>query len=199
MRKIFIFSIVISLTILGCKEEIAPVDLQTQTKFNSYNSMRIAVSNAYISRIEISQMKLQKVSTGAIKTIDYSYNYFAPNRDATVKFSTNDMILSVEPSYAYPLKDIGQYDSGTIKVTINGQTYQGTLTTGNFDALTGSFSNKKLVFAQPATPVPGISSDYLVLINALNTTGPINVPRPNLNIPSDLKVLGFNNVTFYLF
>jgi hypothetical protein len=157
--------------------------------------MRIAIASSYIKRIEISQMKLQKISSGTQKVMDFAFNY-----NPSVLFSTgDDMTLSVESSYAYPLVNVGKYDSGSVKVTINGQTYQGTLSTGNFDVIAGSFANKKIVFAQPATPVPGISSDYAILINALNTTGPINTPRPNLNIPTDLKVLGFNNVTFYLF
>ncbi len=197
MRKIFILAIIISSTILGCKNnnDISPDDLQAKTEFKSLSSMRIAIVNSYIKRIEISQISLQKISTGTQKVMDFSYNY-----NPSVLFSTgDDMTLSVESSYAYPLVNIGKYDSGTVKVTINGQTYQGTLTTGNFDAIAGSFANKKIVFSQPATPVPGISSNYTVLIDALNKKGPINTPRPNLNIPNDLKVLGFNNITFYLF
>ncbi len=197
MRKFFFLAVIISTTILGCKNnsDVTPDDLQAKTEFESLSSMRIAVVSSFIKRIEISQMSLQRISTGVQKVMDFSYNY-----NPSVLFSTgDDMTLSVESSYAYPLVNVGKYDSGTVKVTINGQTYQGTLTTGNFDAIAGSFANKKIVFAQPATPVPGISSDYAVLINALNTTGPINRPRPNLNIPTDLKVLGFNNVTFYLF
>lgn len=197
MRKIFFLAVIMSSTILGCQNniEISPEDIQSKTEFESLSSMRIAIVDSYIKRIEISQMKLQKISTGTQKVMDFAYNY-----NPSVLFSTgNDMTLSVESSYAYPLVNIGKYDSGTVKLTINGQTYQGTLTTGNFDVIAGSFANKKLVFAQPATPVPGISSDYAILINALNTTGPINKPRPNLNIPTDLKVIGFSNVTFYLF
>lgn len=198
MKNFFLPLLTISLFNFSCSvnEDVLPeTNLQQVTSFRTTQAMKQAVLNSYIKRIEISQLNLKKLSTGAQKTIDYSYNY-----DASVKFSiADDKTLSVEQSWAYPLINIGTFDTGNVKLNLNGQIYQGVLSTGNYDALVGGFANKKLVFSPPATDVPGVSGDYSVLIDALNKTGPINVSRPNLNIPNDLKVIGFSSITFYLF
>lgn len=198
MYKKIILSIVCSSILLGCKTKDIeePLDIHVQTSFSSLSAMKIAVSSCEVKRMEISQMQVQKLSNNVIKTIDFNYNY-----NPSVAFFTPDGTGSLD-LFAFPNNavtgKVGTYDSATLVATINGQSYQGVLTMGNYNTLVGGLSNKRLVFSQPLTAVPGVSGNYQILINALNAPS-TGFPRPNLNIPTDLKVIGFNTITFYLY
>ncbi len=193
-----ILCLLAGVSIFGCKApaDVKADDLHSQTKFDSYSRMAVAVQSCDVKRIEIAQLSLERTGNGAKRVMDFAFNYSPAVRFSSLLGSTQ---LLVEQYSGGPDVSVGQYDTGLVSATINGQIYQGVLTTGNFDALAGSTANKKLVFTQPATPVAGVSSDYTALISALNSSGPGSSPRPNLGIPSDLKVLGFNSITFYLF